>query len=50
MTENDAATKIEGVADRYIAVWNEPDADARRRAVANLWTEDGAFKGKGKDQ
>lgn len=43
MTGNDAATKTEGVADRYIAVWNEPDDDARRRAVAELWTEDGTY-------
>ncbi len=43
MSAHDAATKIEKVADRYIAVWNEPDADARRRAVADLWTEDGTY-------
>ena len=43
MSENDAATRIGEVVDRYIAVWNEPDADARRRAVAGLWTEDGTY-------
>ena len=44
MTENNAAaTKTGGVADRYLAAWNEPDADARRRAVAELWTEDGSY-------
>ena len=43
MTQNEDATKIEGVADHYIAVWNQPDADARRRAVAELWTEDGTY-------
>lgn len=43
MTGNDAATKIEGVADRYITVWNEPDADVRHRAVAELWTAGGAY-------
>lgn len=26
---------------RYVAVWNEPDAASRRKAVAELWTEDG---------
>ncbi|MEU4601778.1 hypothetical protein AB0F43_02245 [Kribbella sp. NPDC023972] len=31
----------EELADRYAAVWNEPDADARSKAVAALWTEDG---------
>lgn len=29
------------LADRYVAVWNEPDADTRRRAVEDLWAEDG---------
>jgi len=31
------------VADRYMAVWNEPDAERRRQAVAALWTEDGTY-------
>jgi hypothetical protein len=26
---------------RYVAVWNEPDAELRRKAIAELWTEDG---------
>ncbi len=29
------------LADRYVAVWNEPDADRRRHAIRELWTEDG---------
>jgi hypothetical protein len=29
------------VAESYIALWNEPDADRRRRMIAELWTEDG---------
>jgi hypothetical protein len=29
------------LANRYVAVWNEPDADARRKAIEELWTEDG---------
>jgi AraC-like DNA-binding protein len=29
------------LADRYVALWNEPDADRRRAAIAELWTEDG---------
>ena len=28
-------------AERYVALWNEPDADARRRKIAELWVEDG---------
>jgi hypothetical protein len=30
------------LADRYVALWNEPDAQRRREAVAALWTEEGA--------
>jgi hypothetical protein len=29
------------IADRYLAVWNEPDPAARRAAVAGLWAPDG---------
>src|SRR5215475_2710370 len=29
------------LADRYVAVWNETDAERRRRAIAELWTENG---------
>ena len=29
------------LAEKYLAVWNEPDADRRRRTIAELWTEDG---------
>jgi hypothetical protein len=31
----------EQLADRYLALWNEPDADRRGRMIAELWTEDG---------
>ncbi|ETK30421.1 nuclear transport factor 2 family protein [Microbispora sp. ATCC PTA-5024] len=31
------------VAERYIAAWNETDAEARAKAVAALWTEDGGY-------
>jgi hypothetical protein len=30
------------LADRYMALWNEPDADRRRRMIAELWTEGGS--------
>jgi hypothetical protein len=39
MKESDM-TDFNGVAERYIAAWNETDADARAKAVADLWTED----------
>ena len=29
------------LAQTYMALWNEPDADRRRRMIAALWTEDG---------
>jgi hypothetical protein len=29
------------LAGKYLALWNEPDADRRRRTIAELWTEDG---------
>ncbi|WP_433250767.1 hypothetical protein ACQPYK_04730 [Streptosporangium sp. CA-135522] len=31
----------DGLLERYVTVWNEPDASARRDAVARLWTPDG---------
>ena len=31
----------EELADRYVALWNEPDADRRRRSIAELWTRNG---------
>ena len=29
------------VAERYVALWNEPDAGRRRQTIAALWEEDG---------
>src|ERR1700678_4422649 len=29
------------ITDRYAAVWNEPDAQSRRAAIASLWEPDG---------
>jgi hypothetical protein len=28
------------LVDRYVAIWNEADADRRRQGVAQLWSED----------
>jgi len=28
--------------DRYVALWNEPDAEVRRRTIEELWGRDGA--------
>src|SRR5436190_24243745 len=29
------------LAEKVVALWNEPDADRRRRTIAELWTEEG---------
>ena len=29
------------LAEKYVALWNEPDAGERRRMIAELWAEDG---------
>jgi len=34
-------TDPQDLADRYVALWNEPDPEARRRAIAQLWAPDG---------
>ncbi|HYH32209.1 MAG TPA: hypothetical protein VD903_17710 [Pseudonocardia sp.] len=46
MTETLALVEISSgnstaLAEKYLAVWNEPDADQRRLMIAELWTEDG---------
>ena len=43
MTKSNMVTKIEDIPKRYIALWNEPDAETRRQAVAQLWTEGGTY-------
>jgi len=30
------------LVDRYVAVWNEPDAELRGKIIRELWAEDGA--------
>ena len=43
MTETTEMTALAAgeIADRYLAVWREPDPAARRAAVATLWVPDG---------
>ncbi len=38
MSNDETKTKIAG---RYLALWNEPDAERRRRTITDLWTADG---------
>jgi hypothetical protein len=33
-------TDIKQFVDRYIEIWNEPDAEARRQTIRDLWQED----------
>lgn len=33
--------KVAELVDRYVAVWNEPDAEHRRKGIEQLWAEDG---------
>ena len=40
MTETTEPMAAE-IAAKYLAVWSEPDAAARRAAVAGLWAQDG---------
>ncbi|MFI1918178.1 hypothetical protein [Nocardia sp. NPDC020380] len=38
---NTAASLDLILVDRYTALWNEPDVELRRRAIAELWTAHG---------
>ncbi|MEU8972737.1 nuclear transport factor 2 family protein [Streptomyces monashensis] len=41
MSHTTTAIDADQVVGRYVAVWSEADAAARRRAVADLWAPDG---------
>src|SRR5688500_6566066 len=36
-----SSSRAAELAKQYLALWNEPDADRRRRIIAELWTQDG---------
>jgi hypothetical protein len=38
MTDTDPRELV----SRYVAVWNEPDSELRRKAIHELWAKDGA--------
>ena len=38
--ERAAVTDTLELADRYVSIWIQEDAERRRRAVSALWTED----------
>ncbi|HEY9391912.1 MAG TPA: hypothetical protein VIR27_19345 [Mycobacteriales bacterium] len=35
-----AGINVDDLTDRYVAVWNEPDAEHRRAAIRELWSAD----------
>jgi len=35
------SSELNALVDCYIAVWHEPDAERRRKRIAELWVEDG---------
>jgi hypothetical protein len=39
--KEDKMDTAQDLAARYVAVWNETDANARRTAIAGLWRPDG---------
>jgi hypothetical protein len=41
-TQEPPVTDAKELADRYVNLWNEPDAARRRQLIVELWTEDGA--------
>ncbi|OIJ95483.1 hypothetical protein BIV25_20290 [Streptomyces sp. MUSC 14] len=41
MSQITTAIDVDQVVGRYVALWSEADAAARRRAVAELWAPDG---------
>src|ERR671919_3149542 len=46
MTDTQAFVEISSrsaaeLAEKYVALWNEPDDERRGRMIAELWTEDG---------
>ena len=37
----DVSRRTAALAEGYVALWNESDADRRRQMIAKLWAEDG---------
>jgi hypothetical protein len=37
-----AVKDLQQLVDRYLALWNEPDPETRRRTIRELWAPDGA--------
>src|SRR6266446_4560191 len=39
-TEEKPMTNVSEFVDRYVNIWNEPDAERRRQTIRELWQED----------
>jgi len=37
------STGFNAIAERYVATWNEPDPQLRRKLIDELWAEDGVY-------
>ncbi|GGS87097.1 hypothetical protein GCM10010156_51960 [Planobispora rosea] len=42
MTDIHTGIHAQDLAGRYVALWNEPDAELRRKAIEDLWAEGGS--------
>lgn len=42
MSEN--IETVEANVKKYVATWGEPDAETRRKIIAELWSEDAVYK------
>jgi hypothetical protein len=40
-TRGNIMNDLKTIGDRYVNVWNETDAEKRRKAIADLWVPDG---------
>lgn len=40
-------SKLDELVERYLAVWNESDAERRRKAIAEVWDENGVYYNQG---
>ena len=43
MTASATTANATDLVDRYIAIWNERDPDARRRLIAQTWTDEARY-------
>ena len=41
MSYEPADAELKQLTDRWVAQWNEPSPDERRRLIGDVWTEDG---------